>query len=85
MIELFKMQAEYKAKRLLDDDIAKQFVEAVENGLSVDAIVEIMCVTQKYKTIEPEIKRLVKNRIVRASPVFCASLGVRCLNQGDAL
>ena len=79
MIEICKVYDHFKAKKHLDDDSARLFVEAIEHGLSVDAVIEIMSkdkcggVKDRY-----EIKRFLDSDIVRKSPVCCASFGIKC-------
>jgi len=85
MIEICKLQESYKAKKILDDDMAIRFVEAVEHGLSIDGVLEIMCGNSKSKTIEFETKRLLNSKIIRSNPICCAALGVRCIQQGAEL
>lgn len=80
MIEICKLLENYEHKRRLDDDTARQFVDAVECGLSIDAVIEIMADYRNGVNKEIEIKRFINNDIVRRSAVCCAALGIRSLN-----
>lgn len=80
MIEICKLLETFEHKRRLDDDTARQFVDAVECGLSIDAVIEIMSTYRNDVHKEAEIKRFINNDIVRRSAVCCAALGIRSIN-----
>ena len=84
MIEICKLKESFKHNRMLDDGMAEKFVELMEHGLSIDAVIEIMTSKIDYHADaviqrEYEIKRLLKSKVIRRSPVACAMLGVKCI------
>lgn len=88
MIEICKLKESFEHNRILDDETAEKFVELIEHGASVDAVIEIMMSDLEYhpdSTVqrEYEIKRLLKSKVIRRSPVACAMLGVKCVSDYD--
>lgn len=84
MIEICKLRESYEHKKRLDDDIARQFVDAVEHGLSVDCVIEIMSDFDKTQSKNWEIKRFLNSDIVRQSSVCCAAFGIKCRDNHDS-
>ena len=87
MIYLESVRASYKTKtgaHVIDDDSARSFVELIEHGISLDCILEIlMGFTDTYSSSNIEdnrrgaaVRKLIRNKIVRESALFCALLGV---------
>ena len=75
----------YRNKREISDDDARNFVRMVEQGLSIDAVIDIMshAMTANCKQSH-DIKhyalaknKLIRNPIIRESALFCALLGVK--------
>ena len=88
MIEICKLKESFEHKRILDDETAEKFVELMEHGGSVDVVIDIMFTGNEQNidnstNRECEIKRLLKNKVIRRSPVACAMLGVKCVSDYD--
>ena len=87
MICLESVRASYKTKtgaHVIDDDSARSFVALIEHGVSLDCVLEIlMGCTSTYSNSDINesrramaVQKLIRNKIVRESALFCALLGV---------
>ena len=87
MICLESVRDSYKTKtraHIIDDDSARAFVELIERGVSLDCVLEIlMGCTSTYSNSDINesrralaVQKLIRNKIVRESALFCALLGV---------
>ena len=88
MICLESVRANYKTKtgaHVIDDDSARSFVALIEHGVSLDCVLEILTgFTDTYSNSDIEdngrgaaVRKLIRNKIVRESALFCALLGVK--------
>ena len=75
----------YRNKREISDDDARNFVEMIEHGMSIDSVIEMLLGLHgsNKRPDMPEAKRalaakkLIRNEIIRQSALFCALLGVK--------
>ena len=85
MIPTSEVIDRYPHSREISDGSARDFVAMIEQGLSIDAVIEIMshAMTANCKHSH-DIKhfalaknKLIRNPIIRESALFCALLGVK--------
>ena len=85
MISISEVIDRYHHSREISDGSARDFVAMIEQGLSIDAVIEIMshAMTANCKHSH-DIKhfalaknKLIRNPIIRESALFCALLGVK--------
>ena len=73
--------ARYEHRREISDDSARDFVAMIELGMSIDAVIEIMLsaanCSHDVKDHALIKSKLIRNKIIRESALFCARLGVR--------
>lgn len=75
----------YRNKREISDEDARNFVRMIEHGMSIDCVIEIVAgrrgTNVSNGTFDGSrsmaVKKLIRNEIVRQSPLFCALLGVK--------
>ncbi len=87
MIVISEIQERYNSLRIkkswfIPNDSARDFVEMVEHGMSIDTVLDIIVpplVGLTDVNRELAIKKLARNKIIRQSPTMCACLGIRCL------
>ena len=88
MICIESILANYQPETMshdIDDDSARSFVDIIEHGISLDCVLEIMLgvsSTNGNSSIDESkralaVKKLIRNKIVRESALFCALLGVK--------
>ena len=68
-----------KYQRDIPDDTALSFVYMLNQGISIDALVESMLPTQNINSCHREamLKRLCRNKYLRNSELFCLLAGVK--------
>lgn len=68
-----------KYHRTIPDDIACSFVYMLEQGISVDALVESLIPDSNKGCLHrgEVLKRLIRNKHLRNSALFCALAGVK--------
>ena len=86
-IVISEIQERYNSLRVkkswfIPDESARDFVDMVEHGMSIDAVLDIIVpprvgLTDVHR--EQAITKLARNNIIRQSPTMCACLGIRCL------
>ncbi len=87
MICVSSASKRYKRKKFsheIDDKSARLFVDIVEHGGSIECVIEIMtglintyAISSLDSSEKSEaVQKLVRNKIVRESALFCALLGV---------
>lgn len=88
MISLDLIRARYKLgthSKFITEESAKDFVSMIENGMSLDSVIEIMSglnSTHSDSTLDAVkrqdvIAKLARSEIVRRSALFCSLLGVK--------
>ena len=88
MISLEDIRARYKRgthSKFITEESAKDFVSMIENGMSLDSVIEIMSglnSTHSDSTLDAVkrqdvIAKLARSEIVRRSALFCSLLGVK--------
>ena len=88
MICIESIRANYQPETMshdIDDDSARSFVDIIEHGISLDCVLEIMLgvsSTNENSSIDESkralaVQKLIRNKIVRESALFCALLGVK--------
>ena len=88
MICIESIRANHQPEKMshdIDDNSARSFVELIEHGVSLDCVLEIMLglsSTNGNSSIDESkralaVKKLIRNKIVRESALFCALLGVK--------
>lgn len=73
--------ARYEHRREISDDSARDFVAMIEHGMSIDAVIEIMLsaanCSHDVKDHAHVKNKLIRNKIIRESALFCKLLGVK--------
>lgn len=88
MISLDLIRARYKRgthSKFITEESARDFVSMIENGMSLDSVIEIMSglnSTHSDSTLDAVkrqdvIAKLARSEIVRRSALFCSLLGVK--------
>lgn len=85
MICVKQIADSYINRREISDDDARNFVKMIEHGISIDCVIEIVAGRRGTNVSNGTwdsarsmaAKKLIRNEIVRQSPLFCALLGVK--------
>ena len=80
-ISISDVVARYRHSREISEESARDFVAMIELGMSIDAVIEIMLsaanCSHDVKDHAHVKNKLIRNKIIRESALFCKLLGVK--------
>jgi len=84
MLKVKEIADNYKFSPVVSNEDAAIFIDMVERGMSIDAVIEMMSSARSECSAgglarRYHMKRLARNKLIRQSPLFCALLGVNVL------